>query len=221
MLKGKNGAVQGHLVRLNGKRLDLDKDETCELKTGDIMALYDDQFKYKVNLGKPEIIELLNDDDDDDNEDKGTGAKAEGATAAGKSEMDSGKDAKKESLQPQSTSKEAQPSSPSFSARAREEVANDFLCPLCLEILTKAQTLSCGHAICGSCVADHGLDQFGASPQSSHTAGSSEEFHTAKEHHSESPPSSAQQSKSRQCPNCRKAITSIVPSIIVGKSWFC
>jgi len=246
MLKGKRAAnndVTQHCVKLNGEYLDLDLGETCELKPADVLALFDDQFRYVVHMGEPEVIELLDDDSDDDDSDyddsddndsddddsdyddgdddddcTSTGKEKEvkeetaGAAAAAPATSEES-DAAKESTKGVSS----EPSSPSVVAEARKDVETDSFCCLCFEILVKAQTLSCGHAICRKCAADHGYDMIGAaalqSQQRSDPTSSEEVFHSAKEYHSES--SSSSQRKSPICPSCKMELTSIAPSIIV------
>lgn len=216
MLKGKSAAnsdVTQHRLKLNGESLDLDVDETRELKPADVLALYEDEFRYVVHMGKPEVIELLDDDGDDDDDCNGKGkqVKEEATGAAAAAPVTSESDAANETIKKVSS----EPSSPSVLARARREVENDCTCPICHVILIKAQTLSCGHAICRKCATVHGYDKIGAAapPAQQHSDPSSSEevFHSAKEQHSES--SSSSQRKSPKCPSCSRAIISIAPSI--------
>ena len=112
-------------------------------------------------------------------------------------------------------------------------------CPLCSEILSNTQSLSCGHVVCGECATEYGIHAFlesqeelsskpsssrqnivaapvavgaaiaAAAPKDGAASSQSEEFHTAKEYNSQSWSGPSNMDK---CPQCQKGITAIFPN---------
>ena len=213
--------VLGHQLHLNGEKLELDANQRRTLHTGDVLALFDKHFQYKIKLEQYPIVLDLSDDEDESDDQKVAAAAVNGSKEEGSAEE-------------QAEKKANQTKSPG--RRAKESMKMSMECPLCSEILSNAQSLSCGHALCGECAIEYGVHAFLGSQkelsskpvaaaaaadaaEDGTTSSQSEEFHTAKEHHSEGWSGPANMEK---CPTCQKPIEAIYPnfclnSVITGQ----
>jgi len=196
--------------------------------------LFEKHFHYKIKLDKYPIVVDLSDD-----EDKGDDRKVAAAPAVA--------DGTKEEEIDQEKKKMFSEQSKSPGRRAKESMKLSMECPLCSEILSNTQSLSCGHVVCGECATEYGIHAFlesqeelsskpsssrqsivappvaagaaaAAVPKDGAASSQSEEFHTAKEYNSET----LGPSNMDKCPQCQKGITAIFPnfsldSVIMGQ----
>lgn len=227
--------ILGHQLHLNGEKLELNMNQRRTVESGDVLALFEKYFHYKIKLDKYPIVVDPSDDEDEDNDRKVAAAPAiaDGANEEG---ID------------QEEKKLVSEQSKSPGRRAKESMKLSMECPLCSEILSNTQSLNCGHVVCGECATEYGIHAFleskeelsnkpsssrqsivaapmavvaaaAASPKDGAASSQSEDFHSAKEHHSESWSGPSNMDK---CPQCQKGITAMFPnfsldSIIMGQ----
>ena len=208
---------------LNGRKLEVDVNQRRTVQSGDVLALFENNFQYQITLEKyPFLVDLSEDGAEDQKvaartDDKigkiDNSSKVAGAGTTGRTSQEDDKEKTTEEIH-------------SPGRRAKESMKISMECPLCSEILSNTQSLGCGHSVCGECATEYGIHEQlkavaaapphpppAAAPAASGgdaTASSqSEEFHTAKEHHSESWPGPANMEK---CPTCQKQIKAIYPN---------
>ena len=228
-LKEKSG-ICGHQIFLNGRKLEVDVNQRRTVQSGDVLALFENNFQYQITLEKyPFLVDLSEDGAEDQKVAARTDDKIDNSSkVAGAGTADTRRTSQEEDKE--KTTEEIH----SPGRRAKENMKFSMECPLCSEILSNTQSLGCGHSVCGECATEYGIhEQLKAvaaappppppppPPPAATTAASaasggdatassqSEEFHTAKEHHSESWPGPANMEK---CPTCQKQIKAIYPN---------
>ena len=218
--------ILGHQLHLNGEKLELNMNRSRTAEPGDVLALFDKYFHYQIRLDKYPIVVDLSDDEVEGDDRKVAAAPA---VADGAKEEDIDDEEKKIILE----------QSKSPGRRAKESMKLSMECPLCSEILSNTQSLSCGHVVCGECATEYGIHAFlesqeelsskpsssrqnivaapvavgaaiaAAAPKDGAASSQSEEFHTAKEYNSQSWSGPSNMDK---CPQCQKGITAIFPN---------
>ena len=218
--------ILGHQLHLNGDKLELNMNRSRTVEPGDVLALFDKYFHYQIRLDKYPIVVDLSDDEVEGDDRKVAAAPA---VADGAKEEDIDEEEKKTIAE----------QSKSPGRRAKESMKLSMECPLCSEILSNTQSLSCGHVVCGECATEYGIHAFlesqeelsskpsssrqnivaapvavgaataAAAPKDGAASSQSEEFHTAKEYNSQSWSGPSNMDK---CPQCQKGITAIFPN---------
>ena len=226
-LKEKSG-ICGHQIFLNGRKLEVDVNQRRTVQSGDVLALFENNFQYQITLEKyPFLVDLS-----DGAEDQKVAARTDdkivnSSKVAGAGTADTRRTSQEEDKE-KTTEKIHSPG-----RRAKENMKVSMECPLCSEILSNTQSLGCGHSVCGECATEYGIHEqlkavaaaspappapaaaaaaaaaSAASGGDATASSQSEEFHTAKEHHSESWPGPANMEK---CPTCQKQIKAIYPN---------
>ena len=218
--------ILGHQLHLNGDKLELNMNRSRTVEPGDVLALFDKYFHYQIRLDKYPIVVDLSDYEVEGDDRKVAAAPA---VADGAKEEDIDEEEKKIIAE----------QSKSPGRRAKESMKLSMECPLCSEILSNTQSLSCGHVVCGECATEYGIHAFlesqeelsskpsssrqnivaapvavgaataAAAPKDGAASSQSEEFHTAKEYNSQSWSGPSNMDK---CPQCQKGITAIFPN---------
>ena len=206
-------------VWLNGTPMDIVVNGTREVQAGDTIALYQNQFEYKLHLDEyqPDVVSLLDSSDDEgDGDDSGSEAARVGVQGLvdveGREGPTVASAAAAESIA--GTGDDDSTAEADNRAAAKSCVTDTFICAICYGILTTTQILApCGHNVCKECAKDTGMFAYLESKQQKKNMkkkkAAGRNFDSGRNHPVGTPTNAS------SCPECRQEIDSIVPGKIM------
>ena len=203
-------------VWLNGRPMDIVVNGTREVQAGDTIALYQNQFEYKLHLDEyqPDVVSLLDSSDDEEDVD-GSGSEAARVEVQGLVDVEGGEGASVASAAGAAGAAESiagtgdddNTAEADNRAAAKNCVTDTFICAICYGILTTTQILApCGHNVCKECAKDAGMFAYLECKQQQAAGRSSGSGRNR-------PVGTSTNASS--CPECRQKIDSIVPGKIM------